>query len=163
MATLHRLVATGTLVPITVPLDNKELPERLIYGFPDFQHWLDNDLPKLETGRLRASESPEEQLDFMMYKWIARKENNYDRMFKDLMPLKDEVWEMKTADIRVFGWLYKPLIFIAVFGDYADLYKGRNVKASYEQAKRKVLKHRNNLDLDAPKFTPGAFHDLVCI
>ncbi len=99
----------------------------------------------------------------MMYKWIAGKEIIYDRIFKDLMPMKDEVWEMKTADTRVFGWIYRPRIFIAVFGDYADLYKGKMRKASYEAAKQRVLKHRDNLDLDAPKFTSGVFDDLVCV
>lgn len=163
MATLHKLVVAGMLVPITVPLDDRELPERSIYGLPAFHHWLANDLPNLEPGRLRASESPKEQLDFLMYKWIAGKEIIYNRMFKDLMPMKDEIWEMKTADIRVFGWIYKPLIFMAVFGDYADLYKGPNAKATYEAAKQKVKASRASLNLDEPKFTPGAFHDLVCI
>jgi hypothetical protein len=121
MATLHNLVAAGTLVSITVPLDSGELPERSIYGFPEFQHWLSHDLPNLEPGRLRASESPQEQLDSMMYRWIAGKRIVYDRMFKNLMPIQDEIWEMKTADIRVFGWIYRPLIFIAVFDDYTDL------------------------------------------
>lgn len=161
MATLNILVSAGSLVPIRVPLDGKELPERSIYGFPIFLHWLANDLPNLEPGRLRATESPKEQLDFMMYRWIAGKEIIYNRMFKDLMPMNDEIWEMKTADIRVFGWIYKPLIFIAVFGDYADLYKGKNAKASYETAKQKVKALRANLELDEPKFTTGVFDELV--
>ena len=84
-------------------------------------------------------------------------------MFKDLMPIRDEVWEMKTADIRVFGWMYRPRVFIAVFGDCADTYKGKSATASYEVAKRRVVRERDRLDLDDPKFTPGVFDDLVCI
>jgi hypothetical protein len=161
MATLHSLVAAGTLVSITVPLDSGELPERSIYGFPSFQHWLVNELPNLEPGRLKASESPQEQLDSMMYRWIAGKRIIYDRMFKDLMPMQDEVWEMKTVDIRVFGWIYRPLVFIAVFGDYTDRYKGKTSKASYETARQKVKESRDSLDIDEPKFTPGVFDDLI--
>ena len=85
----------------------------------------------------------------------------YDRMFKDLIPDKDEVWEMKTVDLRIFGWIYRPRIFIAVFGDYADLYKGRNSTKSYADALRKVKNARDGLDLDEPKFRGGKFDDLV--
>jgi hypothetical protein len=163
MATLTSLVSAGALVHVTVPLEKKELPERSLYGFPEFKEWLADKLPQLEPGRLQATESPAEQLDFLMYKWIAGKRIIYGRMFNDLMPRADEVWELKTADVRVFGWIYKPRIFIAVFGDYADLYKGKNAKASYQDAKKKVKSNRDNLDLDEPKFTPGVFDDLVCV
>ena len=52
------------------------------------------------------------------------------------MAMRDEVWELKTADIRVFGWIYRPLIFIAAFADYADLYKGKNAPRSYPDARK---------------------------
>jgi hypothetical protein len=133
----------------------------LIYGLPEFVKWLDEELPKLVPGRLRATETPQEQLDNLFYRWVSGKRIIYDRMFKDLMPMSDEVWEMKTVDLRIFGWLYKPCVFVAVFGDYADLYKPPNVKASYEAARRRVMQVRDNLDLDEPKFATGVFDDLV--
>src|SRR5690606_40181291 len=64
-------------------------------------------------------------------------------LFKDLMPRSDEVWELKTADLRIFGWLYRPRKFIAVVGGYADDYKGAHNKQNYEDAKRKVLRCRS--------------------
>jgi hypothetical protein len=66
----------------------------------------------------------------------------YDRQFKDLMPRADEVWEMKTADVRIFGWMYQPLKFVAVFGDYADDYKGSTGAGRYEWARERVLDER---------------------
>jgi hypothetical protein len=149
--------------PCDRPVAASELSQGSIYAYPDFVHWLRDDLPKLEIGRLQATETPQEQIDYMMYRWIAGKRIIYNRMFKDLMPIQDEVWEMKTADIRVFGWMYRPCIFIAVFGDYADLYKGRSATASYEGAKRRVVRERDRLDLDEPKFTSGVFDDLICV
>jgi hypothetical protein len=163
MATLSTLASDGSLVAVTVPLDSRDLPQRLIYGFPEFVRWLREELPNLEPGRLKAKESPREQLDNMMYRWIAGKEILYNRMFKDLMPMKDEVWEMKTADIRVFGWMYRPLIFMAVFADYADNYKGQNRSASYTTARDRVKAERDRINLDEPKFTAGVFDDLVCV
>ncbi len=89
----------------------------------------------------------------------------FGKMFKDLMPKDAETWEMKTVDLRVFGWIYKPKIFIAVFGDYADLYKGKNksVKpiASYARAVNRVVRAREMLDLDEPKFVTGVYDELV--
>jgi hypothetical protein len=70
---------------------------------------------------------------------------------------------MKTADIRIFGWMYRPRKFIAVFGDYADLYKGRTKSRSYQSAIDKVKRARTSLDLDEPKFAEGTFDELVSV
>jgi len=138
-----------------------ERVRRWIYGFPEFQNWLQNTLPTLDTGRLQAPDPPQEQVDNIFYRWATGKEIRYSRQFQDLMPGSDEVWEMKTADIRIFGWMYRPLKFIAVFGDYADLYKGKNKSRTYEDARRRVVRERNSLNLDAPKHATGKFDELV--
>ena len=162
MATLDKLLGRHVLTRILVPTD-REARLRWIYGFPAFQTWLDADLPNLEPGRLKASDPPKEQVDNILYRWITGKDILYTRQFQDLMPRADEVWEMKTADIRIFGWIYQPRKFIAVFGDYADLYKGKNASRSYEDARRTVIRERDNLDLSPPKFAEGTFGELVCI
>ncbi|MGA8497220.1 MAG: hypothetical protein WB764_17170 [Xanthobacteraceae bacterium] len=136
---------------------------RWIYGFPDFPPWLARDLPNLKPGRLNAADPPQEQVDNIFYRWITGKEIIYSRQFQDLLPMADEVWEMKTADIRIFGWMYRPLKFIAVFGDYADLYKGSKKTRTYEAARRRVVAERDRLNLDAPKLATGTFDELVSI
>jgi hypothetical protein len=77
------------------------------------------------------------------------------------MPREKEVWELKTVDLRLFGWMCKPKHFIGVLGDYADLYKGKSAKKSYEDAIAKVVSARDSLDLDEPKFAKGTFDELV--
>jgi hypothetical protein len=134
-----------------------------MYGFPQFIEWMEKDLPTLTTGRLQAAEPPNEQVYFALHRWISGGEIRYNKMFNDLMPKRDEVWEMKTADIRIFGWMYKPAVFIAAFGDYADLYKGPRKTASYDSAVRKVKTYRDNIDLNSPKFATGNFDELVCV
>jgi hypothetical protein len=159
------LLSRQALVRILVPTDG-ESRLRFIYGLPGFQSWLQNDLPKLRTGTLKADQSPEEQVDNILYRWITGKPIIYTRQFQDLMPRSDEVWEMKTADIRIFGWMYRPLKFIAVFGEHADLYKGskgRRPVLSYEDARRRVMIERNSLDLDEPKYVTGTFDELVSV
>jgi hypothetical protein len=162
MATIDTLLSRQALVRILVPTDG-EPRLREVYGLPEFQTWLAVDLPQLVQGRLQAPDPPQEQVDDILYRWITGKRFLYTRQFQDLMPTSDEVWEMKTADIRIFGWMYRPRMFIAVFGDYADLYKGRARQRSYEDAKRKVKRARAALDLDPPKFTGGTFDELVSV
>jgi hypothetical protein len=162
MATLDILLQRQILIRILVPT-RREAKLRWIYGFPCFQRWLSNDLPTLVPGRLQAADPPDEQVDSIFYRWITGKRIVYSRQFQDLMPMTDEVWEMKTADIRIFGWMYQPRKLIAVFGDYADLYKGRNKTRSYDDARRRVIEKRDNLDLDEPKFVSGTFDELVSV
>jgi hypothetical protein len=66
MATLDILTsgARPALIKIDVPLARGEMPCRLLYGVPSFVAWLSNDLPSVDPGRLGASETPQEQLDF---------------------------------------------------------------------------------------------------
>lgn len=163
MATIITLSGDdGPLTELAVPLGRRETKRRLIYAGQEFMHWLRNEVPNLERGRLRADDTPQEQLDQILHKWISGRDVVYGRMFKDLMPISDEVWEMKTADIRIFGWMCEPRKFVAVFGDYADHYKLRSSR-SYEVAKRKVIKFRECLDLDEPKIANGDFDALVSV
>jgi hypothetical protein len=123
--------------------------------------WLRTDLDSLVQGRLKAADTPKEQLYNWLRRWITGKSIRYDTMFKDLMPMKDEVWEAKTVDLRIFGWMYRPRIFIASLPDYADLYKGKNASKSYADARDKVKTERNNIELDEPKHEAGTFDYLV--
>jgi hypothetical protein len=163
MATIDTLVASGGLIDIKVPLERGELPHRLVYGYPDFRDWLENEVPKMTCGRLNADEPPCIQVDNRLHQWISGKRIVYSTHFKDLSPLKDEVWELKTADTRVFGWMHRPCVFIAVFGDAADLYKYPTRRKSYEDARAKVISARDRINLDHPKLTGGTFDDLVCV
>lgn len=85
----------------------------------------------------------------------------YGPMFHDMDPAADEVWEMKTEDLRIFGWMYKPREFIAVQGGYADDYKKPTKSKNYADDRRDVVKARDALPLDGDKFVGGRFHELV--
>ena len=66
---------------------------------------------------------------------------------------EDGVWELKSADIRVFGWFYKRDVFIAAAADAAWKIKEYCLYAGYrDQTKR----DRDALDLDPPKFIAGS-------
>jgi hypothetical protein len=121
------------------------------------------ELPNWQTGRLNAATTPKDQMDVILFKWLSGKEMLYPKWINDLMPGRDEVWEMKTADLRIFGWMYRPCVFIAAFLDYADWYKQPNPIRSYNAARERVKNIRAVLDLDEPKFTTGTINALTRI
>src|SRR5258706_12437001 len=94
-------------------------------------------------------------------KWMAGEPMAYGPWFHDMDPLTDAVWEFKTADLRIFGWMYQPRAFIAVRGGYADDYKEPTKTKNYADDRREVVKARDALPLDGEKFVKGEFHELV--
>ncbi len=82
-------------------------------------------------------------------------------MFHDMEPSTDEVWEMKTADLRLFGWMYQRRKFIVVRGGYADDYKEPTKTRTYADERREVVRARDALPLDDPKLVRGKFDELV--
>jgi hypothetical protein len=137
------------------------LPERSFYALPGFVPWMVTEVPNMVAGRLRAALSPKEQLDSLLRTWLRGRPMKYPKVIQDLMPMTDELWELKSPDLRIFGWLYRPKVFIASFGDYADDYKAPTKRKTYEDAKNRILRDRQNLDLDSPKFATGGFDALV--
>jgi hypothetical protein len=161
MATLDSI---PTVTRVTIPLGWGEFDERKFYGLPSFMNDLQNVIPGLRAGRLNAPHSPSDQMDDILRKWITGKPMRYDRWLKDLSPQSSETWEMKTADLRIFGWIYQPKIFVAAFTGYTDHYKpqrGRRPIESYDDARDRIVEIRNRLDLDEPKFATGVFDALV--
>jgi hypothetical protein len=124
-------------------------------------HTLQTDFPAWRTGTLQSVQTPQEQLGVILSKWISGSDIPYARGLSDLMPRSSEVWELKTADLRIFGWLYRPRVFIAVSLEYADWYKGRNPRRSYEDARDIVIRERETIDLDMPRFAAGTYDELV--
>jgi hypothetical protein len=161
MATIDTLLSRGSLVKIAVPLARREFENRSIYGVPDFITWMGKNVPHMKTGRLQATNTPSEQLDDILRRWITGKPLRYGNVVKDLMPAADEVWELKTADLRIFGWIYQPRKYIAVLGAYADDYKGPHSPKHYKTARSHIMAVRRAIDLDEPKFATGKYDELV--
>ena len=161
MATLDSI---PTVTRIKIPLGPGEFDERQFYALPSFMNDMQNVVPTWDAGVLDAPLSPLQQLDDILRKWITGKPMRYGRWLKDLSPVSSETWEMKTADLRIFGWIYRPKVFVAVFIGYADNYKsqkGDRPVEAYDDARDRVVENRKRLDLDEPKFATGVFDALV--
>jgi hypothetical protein len=161
MATFDSLLKDKQLIRVSLKLRRGQFPERKIYAFPGCVEWMRNEVPKLATGRLASAFTPQEQLVERFRQWIAGDPMQYGPMFHDMEPRTDDVWEMKTADLRIFGWMYRPRQFIAVRGGYADNYKEPTKTKSYADERREVVRAREALPLDGDKFVRGTFNGLV--
>lgn len=150
MATVIELCEDGALERIDVPLDANEQTWRRIYGTPEFIRWLEEKLPLLETTVIGGDTEPLEQVDAVFHEYIVGDRMVQDVRFKSLSWTPDySIWEFKTADIRVFGWVPEKDVFICTFGDMKDDIELYNRYGRYIVQTKYV---RDNLDLDEPKF-----------
>ena len=71
---------------------------------------------------------------------------------RTLNHLGDGIWELKTPDLRVFGWFHVRDCFIAVSGQLTQTIKEHNL---YRGLANEAVHLRDRLDLDNPKFVAG--------
>jgi hypothetical protein len=154
MATIDQLCDSEALVRIELELLPRELPCRRLFGTKDFITWLENKLPNLERimphdVRIHGSLTPLEQVYAMFAEYVSGEMFPQDRRFKKLNRTPDfHVWEMRTDDVRIFGWVPKKDVFICCFGDGKDKIA---LLDSYGVYMAKTYKVREELDLDEPK------------
>src|ERR1700687_3508341 len=103
MATLLDLERANVLSKLDPELEPGAQEFRRIYASPKLQAWLEGEMPALvSTWNLELS--PLEQLDAFDEIFCSGETLSFGRQFNPLNPIRDGVWEVKTADLRVFGW-----------------------------------------------------------
>jgi hypothetical protein len=158
MATLATLQQQGKLIRIDPGLDPCVQEERMILAAPQLIEWLKSKLAALGS-TWELDRTPQEQLAVLFEVFAAGEPLTFDHTFKKLHPRGEGVWELKTADVRVFGWFPKKDIFIAVVADTAERIKQHQLYPGYIGT---VARFRAHLDLDEPKFLTGDDpHDVV--
>ncbi|WP_319796624.1 hypothetical protein [Nitrobacter sp.] len=130
-----------------------------MFAYPECIEWMKS-VKTMTTGRVRSEFTPLEQLAERLRQWLSGHPMVYGRMFHDMEPTSDHVWELKTADLRVFGWMYRKSQFIAVKGGYADDYKEPTKIRDYADDRRAVIAAREALALDGIKFVTGDYDGL---
>lgn len=124
-------------------------PWRCIYGTPTFVEWLDETLPTLRSSVVGGDITPEEQVDAIFNDYISGIPLNNDRRFKKLSSTPDHyVWELKTLDLRLFGWVPQRDHLILAYGELKDQLE---LLEGYGRFIAQTVFVRNNLDLDEPK------------
>jgi hypothetical protein len=158
MPTLTDLVDSGAIVKIDVDLALRDQPLRLLYGTPQFVNWLRDVLDGAEPSRRLGHASITEQLDDLFYSYLSGQQLIFTRQFRVVRAEENAVWELKTPDVRIFGWFMAKDCFVAVFGNWADTIKDHDLYRGYRIAIRRL---RRELGVDATLCVKGVAPDDV--
>jgi hypothetical protein len=151
MATLLDLGTQGIVVPFEPVLGAGRMPMRLLYLFPRAVTWMDTVLPTLPS--LYGSEiAPIEQLDDFLANYCAGEVLTFRRQFRPIIHIDKGVWELKTVDLRLFGWFHRRDCFVCSAVDDATRVKSVPLYSGYRD---QAVHDRESIDLDEPKFVPG--------
>lgn len=145
------------LVRFDVELDVDDLPLRVVFGTPDLIDWLRDTLPGIETA-IASDVTPYEQVDDLLRRFIAGEALADDRFVKSLVPGERGVWELKTQDIRLFGWFPQRSVFIAVCAHRAHEIKLHRLYGGFRD---QVVRVRSQLDADGAAFLTGVASDVL--
>lgn len=151
MATLLDLSgADGPLFKLDV-LEGNQQEFRCIYLSEKLKTWMVEVLPSLKA-TWETEISCEEQVVDLTEIFCSGEPLNYGAQFHVLRPIDKGVWELKTGDIRIFGWFQSKDHFIGVVAD--DTYRIK-LHDLYNGYVGEVVRYRDALALDEPKFVPG--------
>jgi hypothetical protein len=146
------------LLKLDALLEAKEQEFRRIYLSCRTRDKMATEVP-MWGSQHNISVMPLDQFSALASRFVSGSELVFDHDFKSLHRYEnglrnydDGVWELKTADVRMFGWFCKMDWFVAVAVDEAWRVKHHNLYGGYRDA---VIRFRAELDLDNPKFIPG--------
>jgi hypothetical protein len=151
MATLLELSSdAGPLFKLDALEANRQ-EFRCIYISQRLRAWMENDLPRL-TATWQTELSCQEQVVDLTEMFCAGDELDSTTQFHALRPYEHGVWELKTGDVRMFGWFPKKDHFVGVVAHDAYFVKRHDL---YHGLVGEVVRYRDALNLDEPKFVPG--------
>lgn len=151
MPTILDLVVSGDLIKVDPDLDEDELELRALYLVRGGDVQCDALLAGM-VSQWDIETSPSEQFDELIYHFATGGALECPRQFHVLGHRRDGVWELKTADLRLFGFFPAKDVFICTDVADANRVKAAGQYSSYcEQSWFK----RDRLDLDEPKFISG--------
>ena len=153
MATLVELAGPdGPVEKLDVALEDDQQEFREIYISQRLKAQLSNDLPTMASLWGVEQQSPLQQVDARTAAFVAGEPLSFDTQFNVLKPHRHGVWEIKTADVRIFGWFVRKDCFVGVVMHDATFVKKHDL---YLGLVGEVIRFRNSINLDEPKFVAG--------
>lgn len=147
MPTILQLAAKGDLERYDPQLDEDEQEQRIIFflrgGVAKAQAYI-NQMQEWESDT-----HPLEQLDDLLYHYATDGTLDYPRLFHEIRYQGDGFWELRSHDLRLFGFFHRTDCFICT--DVVDknwLVKNSTVTAFVRQGSFR----RAQLALDEPKY-----------
>jgi hypothetical protein len=151
MATVIDLDRRGDLFKLDA-LERGEREFRELYASPLLHGWINDVLPAMVSS-WSIQLSPLEQFVALAEIFCSGERLVYGNQFKPLTHIVDGIWELKTEDIRVFGWFPKNNCFVGAVADDATRIKTHRLYHGYVNVTTK--RFLETLDLDEPKYIAG--------
>jgi hypothetical protein len=145
MTTIEQLVEANAISRIQVEMHPRDQELRLLYGTPDFIDWLGRLANGAEPERRLGEATAAEQIDDLFNTFLSGQPLVYMKQFRSIRAEKNAVWELKTPDVRIFGWFLRRDCFVAVFGNWADVIKDHDLYRGYRISIRRL---RRELGVD---------------
>jgi hypothetical protein len=158
MATPAELARQGVIEEIGGGLEPAESQVRWLYGFPHVIDWLRDTLPGLSPTLDEGRQSPIEQVDDMFHDFVSGDDFSYYERSHSMLPEDRGVWELKTSDVRFFGWFHTKGVFIIAEANDAATIKEYELYRGYLNM---ALHRRGQIALDLPKFITGNYDDVL--
>jgi hypothetical protein len=121
---------------------------RCFFASEKLKVWIENELPELASP-LGVQLTPQQQLFALTEIYCSGETLTFGDHIKPLRSRSQGVWEFRTEDLRIFGWFPVKDYFVGVVGNDATFIKEHDLYAGYIG---EVVRFRNQLDLDEPKF-----------
>jgi hypothetical protein len=166
MATLHSVVRSGVLEKVDVDVSGRDVVCRSIFLLASAKPWFVDDLANVTpffwqqnggTAGVRDLSAKEQVYD-LWHGFITGEEIRTYEKLHIMRPGDRGVWELKTLDVRMFGWFYRPNTFIISRGIDAFSCKQHDL---YAGLRDEAVRKRDELDLDLPKFVSGEYDDVL--
>ncbi|MFB2549983.1 hypothetical protein [Ensifer soli] len=154
MATLEELAQDGVLRKL-VPgnLARHEFVVRHVWFYVEVLRWIKEEVPTF-TAFYPENMPPLKQAHKLFRDFVLGEEFVHETDFWKMRPYSEDVYELKTNDLRFFGWFVRPRVFVVARNDTFEMVhsqQGVHLKHLGE-----VVRMRREIDLDEPKYTPGA-------
>jgi hypothetical protein len=156
MATAQELAAAGALVNLItyVDLEEYEQPLRQVYADPRAIEWMTKILPHfVPINHQQDDLLPWQQADNYMHDFIVGV-TEFEMAPHFMLPVESGIWELRTPDLRFFGWFWKKATFILSSIEKKEACAAINGLASGHR--NQSVRIRESLKLDPPKFVPGS-------
>jgi hypothetical protein len=150
MATLIELERREELIRLDPQPGPRVMEIRRVYLLPRAVELLSR-VPEMEP-KWDTEDASIEQLDALIELFCSGEPLAIGRQFKRLHHRHDGIWELKTADLRLFGWFPQIDCFLMTACDQAERVKKVPL---YDGYCNEAARCRDLLDLDPPKFIPG--------
>lgn len=158
MPTKEECLAAGVLEKVRGNLRPHQMATRLLMATSDVATWMKTELTTLVTDDfVQADLAPKLQAVVFCNKFVAG-EDFSTPLPHEMRGHPDGVWELRTADLRFFGWFPERNVFIIAAIDTAkkckdlDLYKGYQTQ---------VARIRGELNVCDGRYLTGDIDDCV--